>query len=207
MNSFVHYGAALCALCGCLGSQVDGETSGSSAPACIAWRQTTTCQAASPRAPCYDSSCSEIIPSGYSGYCECGSARVALDCGHAPITCAQACGTSAAPQSDCVAWRQTGMSLASGAREPSNDRGCDVLIPAGFSGFCECGNRTVPFDTGHAPFTCAAVCAGAEVFRGPGCGNVGSGGGGGGGCHANSDCGRCERCELSTGRCLSRLSC
>ncbi len=35
----------------------------------------------------------------------------------------------------------------------------------------------------------------------------GTGGSSSGGCHANSDCSRCQRCELSTGRCLTRPSC
>lgn len=30
---------------------------------------------------------------------------------------------------------------------------------------------------------------------------------GGGGCTANADCGRCYRCELSTGKCLAKLVC
>jgi hypothetical protein len=30
---------------------------------------------------------------------------------------------------------------------------------------------------------------------------------GGGGCTANSDCGTCQRCELSTGRCVAKVTC
>lgn len=31
--------------------------------------------------------------------------------------------------------------------------------------------------------------------------------GGHSGCTANSDCGQCERCELSTGNCVTRVAC
>lgn len=177
-------------------------------PSCFAWRQTGGCSAAGPREPCNDQSCSASIGSGLSGDCDCGDGRIALECGHAPTTCATLC-RAGTPTSECVSWRQTGASRADGPREPLNDRPCDTWIPADFSGFCECRGRNVPFGSQHSPFTCGAVCAGASVVLGQSCrgNNSSGGGGGGGGCSADSDCGRCQRCERSTGRCISRLTC
>jgi hypothetical protein len=40
----------------------------------------------------------------------------------------------------CVAWRQTGHCDPHGAREAQYDKGCDVLIQAKWSGFCQCEN-------------------------------------------------------------------
>lgn len=44
----------------------------------------------------------------------------------------------------------------------------------------------------------------------PGCDTAGFGSGSGGGddgCTADSDCGSCQRCERSSGRCIARLTC
>ena len=56
--------------------------------------------------------------------------------------------------STCVYWRQTSECKASGKREPAFDVGCDIVIPADASGYCECENTQVNYDCGHAPLTC-----------------------------------------------------
>ena len=70
----------------------------------------------------------------------------------------------------CVGWRQTGGCVASGTRQPSEDRPCEDVIPPTSSGWCECaeeerdrGGRlqramTSQVDCGHATFTCGDRC-------------------------------------------------
>jgi len=58
----------------------------------------------------------------------------------------------------CVKWRQTGL-CGQGSREPHNDRDCDVTIPDGDSGYCECGHGHVQFGCKHKPHQCEQVCA------------------------------------------------
>ena len=61
--------------------------------------------------------------------------------------------------SKCVYWRQSSGCNPDGKREPTQDLGCDVAVPAGASGYCECEKTFVKFDCKHASLTCASVCA------------------------------------------------
>eukprot|EP00811_Abedinium_folium_P009423 NODE_1870_length_2349_cov_10.565257.p1 GENE.NODE_1870_length_2349_cov_10.565257~~NODE_1870_length_2349_cov_10.565257.p1 ORF type:complete len:658 (+),score=161.05 NODE_1870_length_2349_cov_10.565257:54-2027(+) len=72
--------------------------------------------------------------------------------------------------SPCM-WMQTGGCARDGSRrEPDKDWPCDVVIPAGVSGYCDCDGdgRLAPYEVGYgcgeAPNqTCAAVCGLPEV--------------------------------------------
>mmetsp|Transcript_37305 Transcript_37305/g.96426 ORF Transcript_37305/g.96426 Transcript_37305/m.96426 type:complete len:377 (+) Transcript_37305:789-1919(+) len=61
-------------------------------------------------------------------------------------------------------WRQTAGCSAGGQREPQHDKGCNVKIDTGASGYCECGGGRVIRKPGceHGgyapPFTCAEEC-------------------------------------------------
>ena len=41
-------------------------------------------------------------------------------------------------QTECVSWRQTGGCVPNGPREPQHDKPCNVDIPGGASGYCQC---------------------------------------------------------------------
>ncbi len=74
---------------------------------------------------------------------------------------------------------------------------------------CECINGRGNFGTQTLNY---AACRGdiANCFGRLVCGLCSSAGAGDskpGGCEADSDCARCERCERSTGKCLTRLTC
>eukprot|EP01062_Namystynia_karyoxenos_P033042 TRINITY_DN24316_c0_g1_i1.p1 TRINITY_DN24316_c0_g1~~TRINITY_DN24316_c0_g1_i1.p1 ORF type:complete len:794 (+),score=195.28 TRINITY_DN24316_c0_g1_i1:65-2383(+) len=64
----------------------------------------------------------------------------------------------------CTAWRQTAGCDPQGPREAHNDRGCEVAIPEGMSGYCECAGQRRAAQSGcgaRATVVCAAVCAAA----------------------------------------------
>lgn len=62
----------------------------------------------------------------------------------------------------CIKWRQTGSCDPKGPREPRGDKGCEEIIQAGSSGYCQCGvsgklkAREVTCD--HRPFKCSTEC-------------------------------------------------
>jgi hypothetical protein len=60
---------------------------------CTAWRRTLQCNPSGTRDPLKDKSCEEVIPSGESGFCECGEYAqfAAVDCKHRPFTCESMC--------------------------------------------------------------------------------------------------------------------
>lgn len=64
----------------------------------------------------------------------------------------------------CTQWRQTGECKGSGPRDASADKACDVVILAGWSGYCECNEvdsgTEVKYekDCGHAELNCEYVC-------------------------------------------------
>ena len=62
----------------------------------------------------------------------------------------------------CVGWRQTSSCIATGPREPQNDKGCDVPIASGWSGYCECNATTVGVGCGHPVAACDQVCASGQ---------------------------------------------
>jgi hypothetical protein len=69
------------------------------------------------------------------------------------------------------------------------------------------GDKLVVVDGGGMP-----TCKGLELERtddvtDADCEPAGGGSSAGGGCTADADCGDCQRCELSTGRCLTKPSC
>eukprot|EP00732_Lithocolla_globosa_P002565 Lithocolla_globosa_v1_NODE_1719_length_2380_cov_8.299785.p1 type:complete len:374 gc:universal NODE_1719_length_2380_cov_8.299785:2323-1202(-) len=61
---------------------------------------------------------------------------------------------------DGCRWRQTGNCLATGPREPHNDKRCTATIDAGSSGYCECGDgrMVMAVDCGHPEFKCIDHC-------------------------------------------------
>jgi hypothetical protein len=139
--------------------------------ACIAWRQTGSCEATGPREPGNDKACDATIEPGWSGFCECAGGVVGTNCDHPQNNCKAICQAAmwskapppAVPQpgAACIGWRQTGDCKSNGPREPGNDKGCDASIESGWSGFCECAGGTVGVDCDHAPATCAQACRSA----------------------------------------------
>jgi hypothetical protein len=141
---------------------------------CLGWRQTHGCDANGRRDLGGDRECDAEVPSGASGFCECIGAvdgarrRVRLSsCDHMAFSCAAEC--SRAKHYACDGWRQTGNCSADGPREPALDLPCDRAVPAGFSGFCECGGgaRKVARAPGcnaadDEPAKCASVCVRGE---------------------------------------------
>ena len=140
---------------------------------CAGWEQTSSCDPDGLRDPLHDRSCSDEVPTGSSGYCLCLGAedgtqlRVrASSCDHVPLTCDVECARVASHYA-CQGWRQTANCTADGAREESRDLPCDVVVPAGVSGYCECGSgvgtRKVPRPAGcnaadDEAATCTEVC-------------------------------------------------
>jgi len=60
---------------------------------CTAWRKTLSCNPSGPRDMEYDKSCTQVVNSGESGFCECGNFAqfAAVDCNHRPFTCETMC--------------------------------------------------------------------------------------------------------------------
>lgn len=115
--------------------------------ACAGWRQTHGCSPFGRRDASGDRRCSESVPAGASGYCECSGLtdgalhRVRLStCDHSAFTCEAEC--RRASHYACDGWRQTGNCTADGPREMERDLPCDASVPAGVSGFCECAGGT-----------------------------------------------------------------
>lgn len=75
---------------------------------------------------------------------------------------------------------------------PAGDYTAWYLVDDGYSSL-----GSVDFST-----TCPSSAPGCDTA-----GFVSEPGGGNDGCTADSDCGSCERCERSSGRCIARLSC
>ena len=63
-------------------------------------------------------------------------------------------------EEQCVSWRQTTKCDPNGIRDPLDDKACDVPIPPGASGFCECfgGRRAAATGCGHLAFACKDAC-------------------------------------------------
>lgn len=137
---------------------------------CIKWRQTGGCNPNGPREKHGDKSCAEEIPTGSSGYCQCGEVKKGtrrareVTCDHRPFNCKTEC--LQLRRYMCISWRQTGGCSADGNREPHMDKACDATIDATMSGFCECGDGRIIRKPGckHGefmePFTCRDECAG-----------------------------------------------
>ena len=120
---------------------------------CLGWRQTSGCDPNGRSDKAHDQDCRAVVPSGASGFCECeGTAdgrrvRVRLsECDHPTFSCQEEC--HRASHYFCLGWRQTGNCTADGPREESLDLPCGATVPAGVSGYCECGTgattRRVP---------------------------------------------------------------
>mmetsp|Transcript_48171 Transcript_48171/g.98408 ORF Transcript_48171/g.98408 Transcript_48171/m.98408 type:complete len:320 (+) Transcript_48171:167-1126(+) len=60
----------------------------------------------------------------------------------------------------CRAFRQTADCDPAAEREPWHDRSCIQEVPAGVSGYCECGegDERAPVTCVHEPFNCHDVC-------------------------------------------------
>lgn len=68
----------------------------------------------------------------------------------------------------CTAFRRTLKCDPSGIRDPKQDKGCAVVVKAGESGFCECGDyaQYAAVDCEHRPFTCEVMCLKFAVVTG-----------------------------------------
>ncbi|KAI9922436.1 hypothetical protein PsorP6_000626 [Peronosclerospora sorghi] len=64
-----------------------------SSPHCVKWRATSNCDPHGVREPRNDASCTDVIASGRSGYCECEARRRVREvaCDHHEFTCEEAC--------------------------------------------------------------------------------------------------------------------
>lgn len=71
----------------------------------------------------------------------------------------------AARGAQCEGWHQTGRCTPEGPREAHSDRTCDDDVPAGASGYCECGDhgRAAKSDCDHASFKCQNMCAARQA--------------------------------------------
>ena len=71
----------------------------------------------------------------------------------------------AARAATCEGWHQTGRCTPDGHRESHSDRSCDDDVPAGASGYCECGDgKAAKSDCDHASFKCQAMCAARQAY-------------------------------------------
>lgn len=68
----------------------------------------------------------------------------------------------------CKMWRRTLKCNPSGPRDPKKDRTCTDVVPAGESGYCECGGfvQFAAVDCDHRPFTCEVMCLKFAVITG-----------------------------------------
>ena len=72
----------------------------------------------------------------------------------------------AARAATCEGWLQTGRCTPDGPRESHSDRSCDDDVPAGASGYCECGDgKAARSDCDHASFKCQAMCAARQATK------------------------------------------
>jgi hypothetical protein len=74
-----------------------------SASYCIKWRATSNCDPHGQRDPQKDAACSNSIPSGLSGFCECEDRRRVreVDCDHHEFTCEEACEQDSSADLSC----------------------------------------------------------------------------------------------------------
>ena len=71
----------------------------------------------------------------------------------------------AARGAKCEGWHQTGRCTPDGPRESHSDRSCDDDVPAGASGYCQCGDgQAAKSDCDHASFKCQAMCAARQAY-------------------------------------------
>jgi hypothetical protein len=71
----------------------------------------------------------------------------------------------AARAATCEGWLQTGRCTPDGPRESHSDRSCDDDVPAGASGYCQCGDgQAAKSDCDHASFKCQAMCAARQAY-------------------------------------------
>ena len=71
----------------------------------------------------------------------------------------------AARAATCEGWHQTGRCTPDGPRESHSDRSCDDDVPAGASGYCQCGDgQAARSDCDHASFKCQAMCAARQAY-------------------------------------------
>jgi len=68
----------------------------------------------------------------------------------------------------CTAFRKTLQCNPSGPRDPKKDKGCQQVVDADESGFCECGDyaQFAAVDCDHRPFTCEVMCVKFAVVTG-----------------------------------------
>lgn len=68
----------------------------------------------------------------------------------------------------CTAFRRTLKCDPSGPRDPKQDKGCQQVVNAEESGYCECGDfaQFAAVDCDHRPFTCEVMCVKFAVVTG-----------------------------------------
>ena len=93
---------------------------------CVAFRRTQACNPYGDREHHKDRRCTDEIPNGVEGFCECreGDHRNHVGCEHATFSCRDIC----VKVPGCIAWRQTGSCSPLGPREPQNDLHCMVQV-------------------------------------------------------------------------------
>ena len=73
----------------------------------------------------------------------------------------------AARAATCEGWYQTGTMHARRPSRIAPDRSCDDDVPAGASGYCQCGDgQAAKSDCDHASFKCQAMCAARQAHEG-----------------------------------------
>ena len=126
------------------------------AAGCEGWRNTGGCSEHGPNEHDNDLTCTQTVPQGDSGYCECTHIvdghpvafnKGGVGCGHTTFNCSAVCDGTDLPAilptvEKCAAWRETkecDNTADPAKREPANDKACDASIEPGISGYCECG--------------------------------------------------------------------
>ena len=123
---------------------------------CQGWRNTGGCSEHGPNEHVNDRTCTQTVPQGDSGYCECSHIvdghpvafnKGGVGCGHTTFNCSAVCGGTDLPAmlpaaETCAAWRETkgcDDTADPAKREPTHDKACDASVVPGISGYCECG--------------------------------------------------------------------
>ena len=166
---------------------------------CTMFRDTLACDATGTKlnpVRTSDKACNVMVPTGMSGFCECGwyehngeylrKKTHMVGCSSAQFKCSDMCSSNSTPsvvphtanaKATCAGWKQTGGCSPHGANEHAHDKACNVQIPQGDSGYCECQHMVkIPPAThqtlqsfkmgevgcGHTSFNCSDVCAGVK---------------------------------------------
>eukprot|EP00658_Telonema_sp_P-2_P014802 TRINITY_DN15653_c0_g1_i2.p1 TRINITY_DN15653_c0_g1~~TRINITY_DN15653_c0_g1_i2.p1 ORF type:complete len:231 (-),score=28.35 TRINITY_DN15653_c0_g1_i2:245-937(-) len=129
---------------------------------CLYWRNTGGCRPDGRYER--DRSCTDRIPRGSSGYCQCVNYTVAhSNCVHPKFKCEDMCSTG---ERVCEGWVTTGVWTPSCARLEKEQKqvnlDCTTTVHPKLAGYCQCANGDrVPgagMKCGHRPLSCGALC-------------------------------------------------